>query len=408
MKIGVIKETKTPTNSLVVISPQSAEKILYERSEDKKERRKDISIAMEKSDSRCFKPTMYDYLGVEVEKEDMSDCDVLFGVKEVSIDSLIPNKHYFFFGHVAKMQEYNKPLLKVMIEKGITFTDYEYLTDEQGKRVCYFGNYAGVAGAYNTIRLWAKRNGLKDVGSMHGIYSVDKLLPLVDEMKARKIKILVTGDGNVSLGVQCVLRFLQMKEVPLNSKELVDGFCYSIARTQDLVGCPSKSYSRDDFHAHPDDYRSKFDKFAEEYDVLIVAHRWEKGQPVYLREESLRNTNNKIKVIGDITCDIGGSIKTTIQPSTLKNPFYSVKLLKDKIVKCSDNNSEAISVMAVDNLPNALPIDASVGFSTQLEDVILNHLLVNGVEDEMIKRATIVKNGRITDRFSYLNNYLKD
>lgn len=408
MKIGIIKETKTPQNSLVAISPQSAEKILWERSEDKKERRKDISIAMEKSDSRCFAPTMYDYLGVEVNKEDMSDCDVLFGVKEENIDALIPNKHYFFFGHVAKMQEYNKPLLQAMIDKKITFTDYEYLTDEKGKRVCYFGNYAGIVGAYNTLRLWAIRQGLKDVGSMHGIYSVDKLLSLTRTMKAKKIKILVTGDGNVSLGVQCVLRFLKMEEVPLSSDNLDKGFCFSIARTQDLVeridGAP---YDRDDFHAHPEDYRSEFDKFAEEYDVLIAAHRWEKGQPVYFREECVRNANNKIKVVGDITCDISGSIRTTIKPSTLKQPFYSVKLLKDKFVKCADNTKDAIAVMAVDNLPNALPIDASVGFSTQLEDVILNHLLVNGVEDETIKRATIVKNGKITDRFAYLNDYLK-
>lgn len=401
MKIGIIKETKTPIDNRVAISPQSAEKIL-------KQRRKDISIALEKSENRCFKPTMYDYLGVETDKEDMSDCDVLFGVKEVNINALIPNKHYFFFGHVAKMQEYNKPLLQAMVDKHITFTDYEYLTDEKGNRVCAFGWYAGVVGAYNTIRLIGKRYGLFDVGAIHGFYDVDKLKDVAPKLKQVKLNILVTGDGKVALGVRIVLGFVGYKEVPLNSEELANGFCYSVARTQDLVErIDGEPYSRDDFHAHPKMYRSKFDQYTEKYHTLIAAHKWEKGQPIYLSEKTLRNAKNNIKVVGDITCDINGSICTTIKPSTHKQPFYSVKLLKDKIVKCSDTSKDAISVMAVDNLPNALPIDASVGFSTELEDVIINHILVNGADDEMIKRATIVKNGRITDRYTYLNDYLK-
>jgi len=401
MKIGIIKETKTPTDNRVAISPQSAEKILKQRSED-------VSITLEKSETRCFKSEQYDYLGVEVNKEDMSDCDILFGVKEVNIDALIPNKHYFFFGHVAKMQEYNKPLLQAMLDKHLTFTDYEYLTDEKGKRVCSFGWYAGVAGAYNTIRLIGKKYNLFDVGGIHGFYDVDKLKQIVPQLKKIKNNILVTGDGNVALGVRIVLGFIGYKEVPLNSDELADGFCYSVARTQDLVeridGVP---YNRDDFHAHPEMYKSKFDQYVEKYDTLIAAHKWEQGQPIYLSEKTLHNANNNIKIVGDITCDINGSICTTIKPSTHKQPFYSVKLLKDKIVKCSDTSKDAISVMAVDNLPNAIPIDASVGFSTELEPIIFEHLLKNGIDDEMIARATIVKEGRITDRFAYMNDFLK-
>lgn len=401
MKIGIIKETKTPTDNRVAISPQSAEKILKSGGEG-------VSIALEKSDYRCFKPTMYDYLGVETNREDMSDCDVLFGVKEVNIDALIPNKHYFFFGHVAKEQAYNKPLLQAMIDKHITFTDYEYLTDEKGKRVCGFGWYAGVVGAYDTIRLIGKKYRLFDIGAMHGFYDTDKLVKITPKLKGIKNNILITGDGNVSLGVRIVLGFLGYNEVPLNSDKLADGFCFSVAKTHNLVeridGAP---YDKSDFHAHPEKYKSKFEQYVEKYDTLIATHKWEQGQPIYLSEDILRNENNRIKVVGDITCDINGSIRTTIQPSTHRHPFYTVKLLKDKIVKCSDNNSDSISVMAVDNLPNALPQDASVGFSTELEPVILEHLLVNGKDDEMIKRATIVNDGKITERFSFLNDFVK-
>jgi len=400
MKIGIIRETRTPLDRRVAISPQSAAKIL-------KEHGNEIALYLEKSEGRVFKPSDYDYLGVEVNKEDMSDCDVLFGVREVNIDALIPNKHYFFFGHIAKMQPYNKPLLQAMMDKRITFTDYEYLVDDEGKRVCNFGWYAGVVGAYNTLRLVAIRNRIDDFGNLHGIYGIDKLLGVKDKLKSIKNKILVTGNGKASLGVQIVLRFIGYKEVPLNSKELESGLCYSVANTSDLVERKDGSkYNRDDFHKHPEKYVSKFDKYAEKYDTLIAAHKWEKGQPIYLSENTLRSGNNKIKVVGDITCDIEGSVRTTIHTSTHKKPFYAVKMSDDgRIVECSFR--KGIGVMAVDNLPNAIPIDASAGFSTELEDVITNHLLTNGCEDEMIKRATILKNGKITERFSYLEDFIK-
>jgi len=402
MKIGIIKETKTPTDSRAAISPQSVAKILDKCSED-------TSIALEKSAKRCFDASEYKHLGVEVDKEDMSDCDVLFGVKEVNIDSLIPNKHYFFFGHIAKCQEYNRPLLKAMMEKKITFTDYEYLTDDAGKRVCAFGWYAGIVGAYNTLRLIGLRHSFKDIGPMRDFYHVDRLVSYTPALKALRNNILITGNGRASVGAQTVLKFLGYKEVPLNSDELANGFCYSVATLAHLVErIDGEPYDRNDFRAHPELYKSKFDLYTEKYDALIAAHKWEKGQPVYLSEKTLRDETNNVKVVGDITCDIKGSICTTIRPSTHKSPFYTVKLLKNKVVKCADDNKDGIAVTAVDNLPDAIAKSASMGFSSELEKVIIEHLIPNGIDDEMIARATIVKDGEITERYSYLNDFVNE
>ena len=143
MKIGLIKETKTPIDNRVALSPEQVAKLnkLYPDSE----------IVVQSSDIRAYSDEEYRLFGVKI-VEDISDCDVLFGIKEAKIDTLIPNKHYFFFGHIAKMQDYNRPLLQAFLNKNITFSDYEYLVDDNNIRLCAFGWWAGVVGVYYTLR----------------------------------------------------------------------------------------------------------------------------------------------------------------------------------------------------------------------------------------------------------------
>lgn len=391
MKIGILKET------VAAISPQSVAKI-------KEQCREDISIALEKFSDRVFNFQEYGYLGA-TEQEDLADCDVLMGINEPIVETLIPNKHYFFFGRKKGGKYYSKKLLKALIEKNITYTDFGYLKDVDDKPLCNIGFYAGIAGAYNTMRLWAIQNNMEDVGGITSFYSVDKLIPVARKMKRQKTKVLVSGDGNVSLGVQAVLRFLQMDVVPFGSKERKKSFFYSVVCSKDLVErIDGKPYDREDFYYHPEQYRSKFASLTEKYDVYIAAHKWEEGQPTYMREEYVRNANTRIKTIGDMTCEAKGSLQTTLKVSSEEDPFYGVKASENGLEICSITDNDAIAVTAVYGLYNALPKDVSTAFSTMLEPIILKQ--GESDIDRIIDRATVIKNGKITSDYAYLKDYM--
>lgn len=146
MRIALIKETKTPVDNRVALSPKQVSELNIRFPQHR--------IVVQSSDIRAFSDDEYRNEGVEI-VDSVSDCDVLFGIKEAKIETLIPDKHYFFFGHIAKMQEYNRPLLQAFIQNRITFCDYEYLVDDKNQRVCAFGWWAGVVGVYYTIQCGA-------------------------------------------------------------------------------------------------------------------------------------------------------------------------------------------------------------------------------------------------------------
>ena len=401
MKIGIIKETKTPVDNRVALSPEQVVMLQHNFP--------DSEFYVQSSDIRAYSDDEYRSLGVKV-VDSVDNCDVLFGIKEATIDSLIPNKHYFFFGHIAKMQEYNRPLLQDMMKKNITFSDYEYLVDDNNARVCAFGWWAGVVGVYYTLRGYGLRTGKYSLPKPDIKFTLEKLKQALRGVEFPAIKVLVTGNGRVSQGAQYVLEaigairldhdeYLQLNEVERISYCVVD--VDGLVKRKD-----GKDFSFADFTKNPHEYESNFFRWAKTSDLFVSAHFWAPEAPVYLSEEDLKNSEMRIKMIGDVTCDIMGSIKSTVRPSTHAEPYYDYNPVtaKEEAAFSSDNN---ITVMAVDTCPNALAIDTSAYFG----DMLIKHVfepLLKGEKSSVIERSTILDEGSLSNRFSYLIDFAKE
>ena len=398
MKIALIKETKTPVDNRVALSPKQVAELEY--------RFPQHGIVVQSSNIRAFSDDEYRAEGVHV-VENVDDCDILFGIKEAKIESLIPNKHYFFFGHIAKMQEYNRPLLQAFMQKHITFCDYEYLVDDNNIRVCAFGWWAGVVGVYYTLRGYGLKHKLYELPKPDRRFTLAQLIESLRSIQQPKVKLLVTGAGRVSQGAQHVLENIgahKMTEMEYLSDEQIDTLSYCVADVDRLVKRKDgAAFSWNDFTHNASEYESDFMRWAKKTDVLVCAHFWGPEAPVYLSEEDLRNKDIRIRMIGDVTCDIKGSIKSTVRPSTHDNPYndYNPMTEQDEPAFLSPNN---ISVMAVDTCPNALAMDTSAYFGEMLTKHVFEPLL-KGEHSDVIDRSMILKGGQLTPRFAYLKDY---
>ena len=402
MKIGLLMETKTPVDNRVALTPAQVAKLNQEYP--------DSEIVVQSSKIRAFSDEEYRKEGVKV-VDNVSDCDVLFGIKEAKISTLLSNKHYVFFGHIAKMQEYNRPLLQAFLNKGITFTDYEYLVDDQNIRLCAFGWWAGVVGVYYTLRGYGLKMGLFELPKPDIKFTLDQLIQNLKDIELPKVKLLVTGAGRVSQGAQYVLEKIgavKVCESDYLNDEKVTVLTYAVADADGLVKRKDgANFTWDDFIKNPQEYESDFMRWAKYTDVLICAHFWAPNAPVYLSAEDLRSSDNRIRMIGDVTCDIMGSIKSTIRPATHAEPYYDYNPLTEKEEPLF-TNKDNITVEAVDTCPNALPMDASEFFGSMLIPHVFTPLLEgHGEDSKVIERATIVKNGKLTDHFSYLTDFSK-
>lgn len=401
MKIGIIKETKNPIDNRVALTPNQVAQLCKQYP--------DSEFIVQSSPIRAYSDDKYKKLGIKV-TDDLSDCDIFFGIKEAKIETIIPNKHYFFFGHIAKMQEYNRPLIQAMIEKKISFSDYEYLVDENNKRVCAFGWWAGVVGTYYTLRAYGLRYKLFDLPKPTLDFTLEKLLFNLKNINLPKVKLIVTGTGRVSQGVQYVLKQIGAFEISINeflSEEKVpSNLSWSVAGLEQLVKHKSDNkFNHDDFYKNPSDYVSNFYRFAKHADIFISAHFWDSHAPVYLTEDDLKKKDMKIKVIGDITCDIMGSIKSTLRSSTHDDPFYDYNPLSEKEEKAFSSESN-ITVMAVDTCPNALALDTSEYFGNMLIEHVFTPLLRNQ-NSLILENANILQNGELTEKFNYLTDFAK-
>jgi alanine dehydrogenase len=403
MKIGLIRETKIPEDNRVALSPMQVAKLNHEYPESE--------IVVQSSDIRAFTDEQYRKAGVKV-LGDMSSCDVLFGIKEAKIETLIPNKHYFFFAHIAKMQEYNRPLLQAMLAKNLTFSDYEYLVDDNGERVCAFGWWAGVVGVYYTLRGYMLKEGRNSLPKPDRTFSLAQLRKILAIAQMPKVKVLITGNGRVAQGATYVMRECRAQELTYEqfiSDEPVCSLSFYRASVRELVKRKDgKPFDRSDFHLYPEAYESDFIKFARHTDIFIPCHFWDPKAPVYLEQEDFEKYQLPIKVIGDITCDIYGGIKSTIRPATHAEPYYDFNPVtyQEELPFSSPKN---ITVMAVDTCPNALAIDASEYFGDMLTEYVFKPLLSgNGEGSEVIKKATIVKNGELTEKYAYLKDFAQN
>jgi len=400
MKIGLIRETKVPEDNRVALTPSHLAELQRCFPQDE--------FVVQSSETRAYSDEAYRNAGVQV-AENVDDCDILFGIKEADIRTLIPNKHYFFFGHIAKMQAYNRPLLQALMAKHITFSDYEYLVDDDNRRVCAFGWWAGIVGVYYTLRGYGLRHHLYDLPQPDKHFTLEKLIQALKSVQLPPIKMLVTGNGRVSHGAQYLLEALnatRLTEEQFLTDGPVNGLSFCAVDADHLVARnDGGAFSWDHFTQNPSAYHSDFMRWARQADVLVCAHFWAPEAPVYLSQENLADPTLRIRFIGDITCDIQGSIKSTLRASTHTEPYYDYNPITGQEEPAFSNDSN-ISVMAVDTCPNALALDTSAYFG----DMLMQHVLVPLLKREhsnIIQRATILENGTLTPKFNYLAPFAK-
>ena len=399
MKIGIIRERKNPPDRRVVFSPDALVEAV--------KKFPTIKFKIEPSETRIFADDSYFNKGFEV-AEDLSDCDILLGVKEVPIEHLIPRKKYFFFSHTIKKQPYNRPLLQEILKKKIELYDHETLIDENGMRLVGFGRYAGIVGAYNGIRTYGLKFDLFNLPKAKTLEDQEALIAELNNIQLPPIKIVLTGAGKVARGAQEILEAAKIKKVNIEEflsndfKEpvyvMIDVLDYNIRRD-------GKIKDNSDFYNHPEDYISNFKRFTEVSDLFIAGHFFGDGSPKILTREMLNADKNKIKVVADISCDINGPISSTIRASTIENPIYGYSPLKHEEINFQDDS--AIAVMAVDNLPCELPKDASEGFGEMFLQNILPAFF-DGDQRGILKNSKITENGKLTPRFSYLQDFVDE
>lgn len=398
MRIGVIKEGKVPNDERVPLTPAQCAEI--------SKKFPTCSIVVQASDVRRIKNEEYTAAGVTV-VDSVADCDVLIGVKEVPVDQLIPNKTYFFFSHTIKKQPYNRKLLKALIDKNIRMVDYEVLTNKLGVRLIGFGRYAGLVGGYNGIRAFGLRNELFELKKAHECHDLAEMENELKAIQLPAIKIVLTGRGRVGKGAREILELMQIREVGKDDflKKTFDEPVFVNLNTLDYnKRVDGNTGTLNDFTANPHTYKSAFFRFAKVADIYMAGHLWKTGSPIIFSKEDLASPENNVKIVADISCDIDGPVACTMRPSTISDPIYGYNPHTQSEV--AFNAPDAITVMAVDNLPCELPRDASEGFGREFIAKVLPHLI--GIdEDETIARATICKDGALTQYFSYLQNYLE-
>ena len=394
---AIIKERKSPPDRRVVFSPSK----LVEA----KKQFPEANFKIEPSNIRVFSDTQYKNSGFEV-TNNISECDVMIGVKEVPIKALIPNKKYFFFSHTIKKQPYNRELLKAILDKNIELYDHETIVNDKGFRLIGFGRYAGIVGAYNGFRTWGLKFNTFNLPKAEPLPDQQALISELNKITLPNIKILLTGSGKVSNGAQEMLDAMAIKSVSV-SEYLNQPFQEPVYCKIDVLDYnkrkDGKVIDMFDFFDNPKDYVSDFMRFAKVTDLYIAGHFYGDGAPFLYTRDDVKSPDFNIKVVADVSCDVDGPVATTLRASTIADPIYGYDPKTENEVDFKDK--DAIAVMAVDNLPCELPKDASEGFG----EMFLQHVIpafFNNDKDGILARAKMTENGKLTERFAYLQDYV--
>lgn len=399
MKIGILREGKTPPDRRVVLSPIQCTLV--------QKKYPNVKLVVQPSPIRCFSDDQYLSLGINIQ-EDLSDCDILMGVKEVPIKDLIAEKTYLYFSHTIKEQQYNRELLRKMLEFNIRMVDYEVLTDVNGKRLIGFGRYAGIVGCYNGFLAFGKRTG---TFSLKPAYKCDDREDMELELKKinlPKMKIIVTGNGRVGRGILELINIIGLKEISKDdflNKDFDEAVFVHLNTMDYNIRLDGKDGSKSDFYSNPKEYKSDFMKFAKQSEFFIAGHYYAADSPFLFTRDDAKSQDFKIRTIADISCDIDGPVASTIRCSSITDPIYGYNPQTE--LEDDYSKEEVITVMAVDNLPCELPKDASESFGQNLLKKIIPNLLGNDL-DNIIERATICKQGKLNKNYTYLENYIKN
>ena len=397
MKFGIIKERKNPPDRRVVFTPEELERLQSDYP--------DALVKVESSDIRVFPDEDYSKLGIEV-AEDISDCEVFFGVKEIPVDYFIPNKKYFFFSHTIKKQPYNRKLLQAILEKNIELYDHETIVDANNKRLIGFGRYAGIVGAYNGFRAFGIKYELFNLPKAETLNSKEDLVVRLRRQIFPNLKIVLTGHGKVGMGAKEILDGMKIKQVSVDDflnkvySQPVYTQIYVLDYNKRIDG---QVLDNKDFYTNPQAYTSNFERFTKVADIFMAGHFHGNNAPDILTQDMLKAADCKIKVVADISCDVDGPIACTIKASTIAEPFFGYLPGEHKEVPYTHPGS--IMVMSVDNLPCELPKDASEGFGEMFMKYVIPAFF-NGDKDGILQRAKITENGKLTPRFAYLQDYV--
>jgi len=395
VRIGLLKEGKIPPDNRVALTPAQCKWL--------QKTYPGLKVFVQSSTHRCFSDKEYQRSGIEV-VADLKDCDILFGIKEVPVDHLLDNKTYLFFSHTRKKQLHNQKLLQTILQKKITLIGYECMEHEDGQRIIGFGFFAGVVGAHNGMMAYGERTGSFHLERVYKQKDFKELIHSYFGVKLPNIKIAVTGSGRVAHGILEVMNLMEVVE--LEKEEFVSReFSYPVyvqLKGADLYRHIKRGdYNREDFHNHPEEYECLFDRYIPHADLLMNGIYWDVNVPRLFDIKRVSDPDFRIKVIADVTDDTNGSIPINLGDQPIENPVYGVD--RFSLQKTPPYQPNSVDIMAVGNLPNELPRDASKYFGEQLIKYILPDLLTNS--SRVIDEATIVKNGNLTRRFEYLYDY---
>ena len=393
--IGLLREGKIPADNRVALTPAQCKWIQKNAPE--------VRVIVQTSPDRCYSDEEYRNAGVEV-RDDVQECSILFGIKEVPVHQLLSGKTYLFFSHTKKAQPVNQRMFQTILERGITLIDYECLEHDDGQRILGFGFFAGVVGAHNGIMAYGRRTGKYELGRVYRQPNFRELIHTYFGLRLPEIKVAVTGSGRVAHGVLEVMNLLEIVEVEpdefLERKfsypvftQVKGSMLYEHART--------KSYQREHFHHNPQEYRCKFLPFTRTADILMNGIYWDTDMPRLFEWEDMKHPEFSIRTIADITDDREGSIPCNLGDTGMDNPVYGVDIHKRQ--RTAPYLDGGVDIMAVGNLPNELPRDASRYFGEQLIKHVLEPLVGGG--SPIIERATMVRAGQLTEPYRYLAEY---
>lgn len=401
-----------------------------------------IKTVIQPSEIRVFSEREYEDVGAQVQ-DDLSMSSVVFAVKEIPVDFFERGKTYVFFSHTIKGQEHNMPMLKKMMGMGCNLIDYEKIVDKSGKRLVFFGRFAGLAGMIDTLWTLGQRlewehidspfNKVKQTIHYKDLKDAKKHLAAVGkDIKNKGLPKVLTpliigfsGYGNVSIGAQEILDVLPVKEIKPEEIESIfkspsNKVIYKVVfKEEHMVEpvLPGKKFDLQDYYTHPENYRSTFERYIPYLSVLMNCIYWSAKYPRLVTKDYLKKSfKNKddfcLKVIGDISADVNGAVEFTEKTTSPDNPVFVYNPYTNAIKDGYDG--DGIVVMAVDNLPCELPRESSQSFSETLLRFVPEIMKADFNLDDFdklalppeIKNAVILYKGKLTSNYSYINKFL--
>ncbi len=401
IKIGILKEGKVPPDKRVPLTPKQCRllKSIYPN----------VEVIVNPSSIRAYNDDSYIEQGL-ILSDDLSECDIILGVKEVNISDLIPNKKYLFFSHTLKKQPYNRELLQAILDKKIQLIDYEALRDKYNKRLIGFGRYAGIVGCYNGFLTYGIKHDIYELKPAHQCFDrkeVEKELKKI--ILPKNTKIILTGFGRVGMGAREILDLLSIDEVT------PEDFLYKQHNNPVYTHLDIKDYYvrrdgsgfiKNEFYSKPELYKSDFKKFLSETDMYIPCHFWSEKADYIITRDDLKSSNLRLSVVADISCDIDCAIACTIRPSKISDPIYGYNPKTE--LEDDFKSKGVIAVMAVDNLPCELPLDASEDFGDELLKKVFPLLLGEDKDMVIARGSETTLEGELSEYFKYLEDYLRE